>query len=347
MGGTARSGVWFPAIRSGSGADVFVERLAAGLNALGVRAEVSWLPHHAEYAPWLVAKPRVPEWAGVAHLNTWLPRRFVPKRIPTVQTLHFCVHGEEFAPYRSKLQAAYHGLCIEPRERINVRCASRVVAVSAETARQSAAVFGRRDIGVIANGVPVDAPFLPQVRDLPHRPFRLLYLGNWSRRKGADLLAPIMRNLGDGFELLYTSDRAGAHGNFEPPPYARSLGRLSGADAIAGACHEADALLFPSRMEGLALSVLEAMACGLPVIAARVSSLPEVVDHGSSGWLCESATAASFAAGARLLRDHTQLWRSMGEQARQKVVREFSLARMVRHYLELYGQLLAEEWIQA
>lgn len=46
--------VWFPAVRSYSGADVFTERLCAGLNARGIRAEISWLPLRAEYAPWSV-----------------------------------------------------------------------------------------------------------------------------------------------------------------------------------------------------------------------------------------------------------------------------------------------------
>ncbi len=331
-------GVWFPAIRTGSGADVFVERLADGLRARGVRAEVTWLAHHAEYAPWAVARPQVPRWAGIAHLNTWLPGRFVPMNLPAVQTLHFCVHDPAFAAYRSALQSVYHQVCIKPRERRNLRQAWRVVAVSADTAEQARRIFGLRDVRVIPNGVPVDGVFQPGTRTQAHRPFRLLYLGNWSRRKGSDLLAPIMRSLGAGFELLYTEDRQGAQRDFERPAHARSLGRLHGPEAVAQACRSADALLFPSRLEGLPLGVLEAMSCGLPVIAARASSLPEVIEHGRSGWLCETGQPESFAVAARILQEDPALWRSMALQARLRVEQEFSFDRMVEHYLELYCQ---------
>ena len=43
--------VWFPAVRAGTGTDVFTERLVEGLNKRGIRAEITWLPLRAEYAP--------------------------------------------------------------------------------------------------------------------------------------------------------------------------------------------------------------------------------------------------------------------------------------------------------
>src|SRR5690606_37236266 len=45
-------GVWFPAIRSGTGTDVFTERLAEGLESAGIRTAIDWMPLRAEYAPW-------------------------------------------------------------------------------------------------------------------------------------------------------------------------------------------------------------------------------------------------------------------------------------------------------
>ena len=63
--------IWFPTVRTGTGTDVFTERLVEGLNQRGIRAEISWLPLRAEYAPWTVAVPKPPEWATVAHVNTW------------------------------------------------------------------------------------------------------------------------------------------------------------------------------------------------------------------------------------------------------------------------------------
>ena len=61
--------VWFPTVRTGTGTDVFTERLVEGLNQRGIRAAISWLPLRAEYAPWTVAIPKPPEWATVTHVN--------------------------------------------------------------------------------------------------------------------------------------------------------------------------------------------------------------------------------------------------------------------------------------
>ena len=98
-------GVWFPAVQVGTGADVFTEQLCAGLNRIGIRAEVSWLPARAEYMPWSVAVPRAPAWARMVHVNTWLHRRFVPAHLPVVATMHLCVHDPALAPYKTRAQA--------------------------------------------------------------------------------------------------------------------------------------------------------------------------------------------------------------------------------------------------
>ncbi len=44
--------IWFPTVRTGTGTDVFTERLVKGLNEQGIKAEITWLPLRAEYAPW-------------------------------------------------------------------------------------------------------------------------------------------------------------------------------------------------------------------------------------------------------------------------------------------------------
>src|SRR5699024_10382375 len=101
--------------------------------------------------------------------------------------------------------------------------------------------------------------------------------GSWIARKGVDLLAPIMRELGDGFELWYTGGSAAAKDRADMPSNMHDLGRLDSADAVVAAMQSADAFLFPSRSEGFGLVIMEAMACGLPVIATDGSSPTELV----------------------------------------------------------------------
>ena len=195
--------VWFLAVRAHSGADVFTERLCGGLNERGFRAEITWLPLRAEYAPWSVLVPKPPKWANIVHVNSWLHPRFLPQELPVVSTLHSCVHDPALIPYKKPAQRLYHAAWIKRVEADNLRRATRIVAVSRYTARAAEAVFGLQGVDVIYNGVDT-ACFHPTERATPNSPFRLLYVGNWNARKGVDLLAPIMQALGNNFELAYT-----------------------------------------------------------------------------------------------------------------------------------------------
>ncbi|XSG86308.1 MAG: glycosyltransferase family 4 protein [Methylohalobius sp. ZOD2] len=330
--------VWFPAVRCGSGTDVFTERLCKALNRSGIRAEITWLPHRAEYAPWTIPAPKPPSWANLVHINSWLPPSLVPRKLPVVVTLHSCVHDPALSPYKSRLQALYHRYWIHPIEAANLGRAQRIVAVSRYTASQAEAAFGIPSIEVIYNGIDCQH-YTPVPRTAPHHPFRLLYVGNWSTLKGVDLLAPVMERLGKDFELRYTADRQGRHAHYALPQNCVNLGRLAGKDLVR-AYQEADALLFPTRLEGLPLTALEAMACGLPVIAACVSSLPEVVEDGVTGWLCERHTVADFASACQEMSSDTAHWHKISQAAFLRAMHHFDEQAMVERYLESYRSML-------
>lgn len=332
--------VWFPAIRTRSGTDVFTERLAAGLQQRGIRTEISWLPHRAEFAPWTVTKPKQPDWANIVHINTWLPPRFLPPDLPIVANLHSSIHDPVLAPHKKRLQALYHTFWIRQIETIALRRAHSIVAVSHYTARQAQTTFGCQDIAVIANAIDLAGPFHPIAREAPHRPFRLLYVGNWSPLKGVDLLAPIMNMLGENFELHYTTDRQQRHTLYPLPTNSRCLGRFNEAHELAACYQNADALLFPSRLEGFGLVALEAQACGLPVIATRGSALPEVIADGITGLLCPQNDAHGFTEAVRKLAGNSILWQQMRQNARKHVENQFSLDAMIDHYLGLYRTTL-------
>lgn len=64
--------IWLPTVRTNTGTDIFAGRLVKGLNELGVKAEITWLPLRAEYAPWTAHVPKLPERETVVHVSTWL-----------------------------------------------------------------------------------------------------------------------------------------------------------------------------------------------------------------------------------------------------------------------------------
>ncbi|QIL21430.1 glycosyltransferase family 4 protein [Thermomonas sp. HDW16] len=327
--------VWFPAIRAGTGADVFTERLCAGLNDRGIRAEITWLPHRAEYLPWMVSVPELPQWANVVHVNTWLHPRFIPEHLPVVATLHHSIHDPMLLPYKGRLRAAYHRWWIAPIERRVLKRAHHVAAVSQfvlDSARQD---LCNVPMHVIHNGIDTTCFRPGEFTSESCRPFRLLYVGGWMARKGVDLLAPIMRELGEGFELRYTGGVLAEADKSAMPSNMHDLGLLSN-DGVIVAMQQADAFLFPSRSEGFGLVAAEAMACGLPVIATNSASLPEIVEDGVTGLLCPRDDIRAFATAVRMLANDTRLRESMANAARHSVVKHFSVLPMIDAYVRLY-----------
>jgi glycosyltransferase involved in cell wall biosynthesis len=333
--------VWFPTVRTGTGTDVFTERLARGLAKHGIRSEITWLPLRAEYAPWTVPVPGPPEWANVAHVNTWLHPRFLPKHLPIVATIHHSVHHPDFRAYKGFVRAAYHQWWIAPNERRVLRRADRITAVSqfvAETARNTLVDL---PMHVIHNGVDIDM-FRPGNRQRkPGDPFRLLYVGSWIARKGVDMLAPIMRELSEGFELYYTGGVAAKRDKPSMPSNMYDIGRLQGDDVMVAAMQNHDALLFPSRSEGFGLAAAEAMACGLPVVATHGSSLVEIVEDGVTGVLCSQGDIDAFAAAVRSLARDFGMWRRMADAARTCVVGQFAADAMIGTYIRIYHESIS------
>ena len=100
-----------------------------------------------------------------------------------------------------------------------------------------------------------------------------------------------------------------------------------------------DLLVHPARREGLGAALLEAASCGLPIVAAPVGGVPDVIEDGRTGWLVDCADPAVLAdALARLLSDSAERKR-LGEAARRDVERRFSVGAMVDAHLRLYATI--------
>jgi L-malate glycosyltransferase len=107
-------------------------------------------------------------------------------------------------------------------------------------------------------------------------------------------------------------------------------------EAIIPLLSAADLFLLPSAQESFGLAALEAMACGVPVVASRVGGLPEVIEHGVTGFLHPPEDEEGMAAsGAHVLSDAT-LHRRMSAAARRTVTERFCSERVVPMYEEYY-----------
>jgi len=110
-------------------------------------------------------------------------------------------------------------------------------------------------------------------------------------------------------------------------------------DDTAAILRNLDVFVLPSVNEGISNTILEAMASGLPVLAARVGGNPELVVHGETGLLYEPDAADGLAAGLQRYLDEPGLRRAHGSAGRRRAQENFSLDAMVQRYLDIYDEL--------
>jgi glycosyltransferase involved in cell wall biosynthesis len=322
------------------GVDVWMKNIHAAMRQAGVASRLTLLPHRYNFAPFLLPLALRGEWAGdarVVHSGTRAGFALRAPGRPLVVTVHHLVADPTYHRYTKPAQRLFHRLehLYDGR---SIAEADVVTCVSQYTRQRVGEIYGRTDAHVVPNGIDTGL-FRPDPAKHPpsNRPFRLLFVGNRTRRKGADLLGPIMSRLGDGYELRYTGGQRRDEVHIEAANVV-PLGQLS-LQELADAYNSSHALIFPSRLEGFGLAVAEAMACGLPVIASRSASLPELVIEERGGILCPVDDVEAFVSAVRRLAGDADLRDAMGAFNRTRVEAEFSLTVMARRYKVVYANL--------
>jgi glycosyltransferase involved in cell wall biosynthesis len=337
-----------PALKA---ADESLELVALGGSRDAVPADVPYIDeswHPPTNLGWsAVGLPRAASRAGVEVIHA--PAYTAPlwSRVPVVLTIHdvsYERHPEWYPYQRDLLRRMFY--------RRSARTAAQVLTDSEFSAGEITAAYQipRERITVAPLGVsdrfaPVDrpnetlpagitTPFLLHVGDLHERrnlPLVVHAMFEAQRRPGMPPLSLVLAGVDRGI-----GDRLRAYAReAESPEAVVCLGPVMDSQLLT-LYRAATAMVYPSRYEGFGLPVLEAMACGTPVIASRAASIPEVL--GDAGVLLDPDDEPGWAdAIAKVVND---AWlRGHMRRAGLTRAREFTWARTASITLDVYRQL--------
>lgn len=248
---------------------------------------------------WFKYRPR--EKVDIIHLHEF-SFHCLTSRLPKVSTFH----GSSWARFRLLRQkrALFPGLL----EKLRYKFSNRSVAVSREIQRWYPHSL------YIPNGVDT-RKFNPNVKGLniDTEKIKIIWVGRKEGLKGYK----IIKNLRKDFFVIECTSVAYE----EMPKYYNS----------------ADVFVLPSFYEGMPLTVLEAMACGLPVVAFRVGGLPDCVFDGVNGYLVEPGNVSELIEKIKLAYENR---RKLGRKGRKLCELIFNWKNVAECYTKVYNEVL-------
>jgi glycosyltransferase involved in cell wall biosynthesis len=239
------------------------------------------------------------------------------------------------------------------------RGVSRIIAVSGSVRRY---LSDREDVPdsnltMIPNGIDASA-FYPATGDqrkearralgIPFSAFVIGGIGRLVEQKNFDLFLEVaLRTINVHPEVLFVIAGTGPlerqlREKLESSGHGASIRFLGHVTDRPGLFHALDALLMTSDFEGTPMALLEAMACGLPVVASSVDGIAEVCTDNRDGLLVSPRNLKGFCSNVdRMIRD-PEMRSSLGKNARGTILERYEISSLVRRIESLYDEVLAK-----
>jgi glycosyltransferase involved in cell wall biosynthesis len=268
-----------------------------------------------------------------------------------VHTFHGHVLKGYFDPVRTAV--------FKEVERSLARVTDALVAVSPEVRDElvEAGIAPTEKFAVVRLGIPLDERLgdttagldYRRLYGIPESAFVVGWVGRMTGVKDTDAVLEVVRAarergvdavlvmVGDGPDRERLEQLAHDLG------IARSTFFVGYQSEVAGYYRLFDVFLLTSVNEGTPVSAIEALASGTPVVATRVGGVPDVVRDGQDGYLFEPGDTDAAAGRLALLASDPSLGRTLGGEGRERVLRRYSVARLVDDVDILYGSLLASK----
>ncbi|KUO71402.1 MAG: N-acetyl-alpha-D-glucosaminyl L-malate synthase BshA [Desulfosporosinus sp. BRH_c37] len=276
-------------------------------------------------------------------ISAYLAKQMMTRPLPLVTTLH----GTDIT-----LVGAFEEFNLLTR--LALRASDRITAVSGALARETEDTFGTIDGGIkiIPNFIDPKI-YLPKegvmakcrVHFAPCGEKVLAHISNFREVKRVVDVVKIfalvekvtpccLLLVGDGPEMARVGREVVRLG------LERKVQFLGKQESVQEILQMADVFILPSEKESFGLVALEAMACGVPVVASRVGGLPEVVQHGKTGYLAEVGDIQAMSEGVLKLLTNDILYKTFSAQAVTWARETFPVERAVKSYEMVYESVV-------
>jgi len=276
-------------------------------------------------------------------ISAYLAKQMMTRPLPLVTTLH----GTDIT-----LVGAFEEFNLLTR--LALRESDQVTAVSAALARETEDAFG-----TVAQGINVIPNFIDPKMYLPKEGLMekcrehftpcgekvLAHISNFREVKRVVDVVKIFAQVekvipsclllvGDGPEMARVGREVVRLG------LEKKVQFLGKQESVQEILQMVDVFILPSEKESFGLVALEAMACGVPVVASRVGGLPEVVQHGKTGYLAEVGDIQGMSEGVLKLLTNEVLYKTFSEQAVTWSREAFPVERAADSYEAVYESVV-------
>ncbi|MFA6715795.1 MAG: glycosyltransferase [Victivallaceae bacterium] len=199
-------------------------------------------------------------------------------------------------------------------------------------------IMGNKHIQLIHNGIDLDV-FSPNAKENNRQrkiiAFGAFNLNDWN--KGGQELLQALRILRDKhkceFELLLIGN-----GRFSDEFKSRNTGFIVADKDLATAYRQADVFVLASKYDNLPNMLVEASACGIPLVAFNTGGIPDIVEHKKNGYLAEAFDCEDLANGINYVLDE-KIHSRLAATARKTAEEKFDIKNIVNKYIGLYKSM--------
>lgn len=276
---------------------------------------------------------------SASRASFWRKSLFILLALLARKPVIFHIHGGHF----QRFYAEECGWIAKIWIRFILACSAQVLVLFRAMASWASCTAPKARVKVLPN--PIDCTVKPAEKKAPTEPV-LLFLGAIAPPKGIYELLEAVAIL----RAEYPSIRLIAAGSGETEALlsrARELGLSQQIELpgwVSGAAKQvlfirAGIFVLPSHVEAMPMSVLEAMAMGVPIVATRVGGVPDMITHDVEGVLCAPHDSVGLAAALRTVLSDPEFARRIATAARQKAIERYAVETVMAELEALYRQL--------